>query len=58
MVRDNQFFLTFVFHLNLYHTTGEVAVQSVGNSQLVRIVQPVIAINYIICLDGLYPMRP
>ncbi len=33
------------------------AVRSTGGSQAVSLVQPVLALNYIICLQGVYPSR-
>lgn len=38
--------------------TGEVVIGHAGGSQPFEIVQPVLAIQYIICVEGLYPPRP
>ena len=37
---------------------GSVTVASVGSGTAVPVLQPYLALNYIICLDGLYPSRP
>ncbi len=37
---------------------GKVVVDSTGGTQAVPTVPPFVALNYIICLNGIYPMRP
>ncbi|WP_321384933.1 tail fiber protein [Rhizobium sp.] len=39
-------------------TGGSVALDSAGGSQPVSIVQPYLALNFIIALSGIYPSRP
>lgn len=38
-------------------TGGTVTIGITGNNQPVQILQPYIAVNYIICLEGLFPSR-
>ena len=39
------------------NVSGQIVVGNTGGNQPINIVQPVIGINYIICLNGIYPSR-
>ena len=37
--------------------TGNVTIENTGNNQPVSVVQPYLALNYIICMEGIFPSR-
>jgi microcystin-dependent protein len=49
---------TFVPDTNLASFAAEIPIEPTGNSQLIPVLRPVLAMSYIICLAGLYPTPP